>query len=100
MLLAQGDLDEGDDLSLSQAADRIRLRLDALRLSLGEQYSSGYLLLSAVKSLVGVLLLALFILFAIRSHGWLKRRYAARRTQQKSIIPGALQPYSWPFTSG
>jgi len=97
MLLAQGDLDEGDDLSLAQAAERIRLRLDALRLSLGEQYSSGYLLLSAVKSLVGVLLLALFILFAIRSHGWLKRRYAARRTQQKSIIPGALRAFLGPI---
>lgn len=97
MLLAQGDLDEGDDLSLAQAAERIRLRLDALRLSLGEQYSSGYLLLSAVKSLAGAMLLALFMLFAIRSYGWLKRRYAARRTQRKSIIPGALRAFLGPI---
>ncbi|WP_435874315.1 mechanosensitive ion channel family protein [Pantoea agglomerans] len=96
MLLAQGDLDEGDDLSLAQAVERIRLRLDTLRLSLGEQYSSRYLLLSSVKSVAGAMLLALFILFAVRSHDWLKRRYAARRLQRKSLIPDALRAFLGP----
>ncbi len=50
MLLAENDLDEGDDLTLAQAAERVRLRLDTLRQSLSEQYSSRYLLLSAGKS--------------------------------------------------
>jgi small-conductance mechanosensitive channel len=97
MLLAQGDLDEGDDLTLAQAAERVRLRLDTLRQSLSEQYSSRYLLLSAGKSLVGALLLIAFILFALHSYAWLKRIYAARRAQRKSIIPGALRAFLGPI---
>ncbi|WP_455852794.1 mechanosensitive ion channel family protein [Pantoea endophytica] len=97
MLLAQGDLDEGDDLTLAQAAERVRLRLDTLRKSLSEQYSSQYLLLSAGKSLVGALLLIAFMLFALRSYVWLKRIYAARRAQRKSLIPGALRAFLGPI---
>ena len=96
MLLAQGDLDEGDDLTLAQASERVRLRLDALRLSLGEQYSSRYLLLASVKSLGGAILLALFVMFALRAYAWLKQRYATRRAQQKSIIPPALRAFLGP----
>lgn len=97
MLLAQGDLDEGDDLTLAQAAERVRLRLDTLRQSLSEQYSSRYLLISAGKSLLGVLMMCAFVLFALRSHSWLKQRYAVRRTKQKSIIPGALRAFLGPI---
>lgn len=97
MLLAENDLDEGDDLTLAQAAERVRLRLDTLRQSLSEQYSSRYLLLSAGKSLLGALLLLAFILFALRSYAWLKRIYAVRRAQGKSIIPGALRAFLGPI---
>ncbi|MEA5101389.1 mechanosensitive ion channel domain-containing protein [Pantoea sp. S18] len=96
MLLAQGDLDEGDDLTLEQAAERLRFRLDTLRQSLSEQYSSRYLLLSVGKSLVGALLLIAFILFALRSYAWLKRIYDARRAQRKSF-PGALRTFLGPI---
>ncbi|MEG3111571.1 MULTISPECIES: mechanosensitive ion channel domain-containing protein [unclassified Pantoea] len=97
MLLAENDLDEGDDLTLAQAAERVRLRLDTLRQSLSEQYSSRYLLLSAGKSFLGALLLLAFILFALRSYAWLKRIYAVRRAQRKSIIPGALRAFLGPI---
>ncbi|MRS18717.1 mechanosensitive ion channel [Enterobacteriaceae bacterium RIT692] len=97
MLLSQGDLDEGDDLTLPQAAERVRLRLDALRLSLAEQYSSHYLLLSTAKALLGAVLLAAVILFALRLHAWLKRIYAARYARRKSIIPGALRTFLGPI---
>jgi small-conductance mechanosensitive channel len=97
MLLAENDLDEGDDLTLAQAAERVRLRLDTLRQSLSEQYSSRYLLLSAGKSFLGALLLLAFILFALRSYAWLKRIYTVRRAQRKSIIPGALRAFLGPI---
>ncbi len=97
MLLAQGDLDEGDDLTLAQAAERVRQRLDALRLSLAEQYSSHYLLLSSGKALLGALLLAAFMLFGLRSQGWLKRKYAARRVLPQHRVPGTLRAFLGPI---
>lgn len=97
MLLAQGDLDEGDDLTLMQAAERVRLRLDTLRQSLSEQYSTRYLLLSSLKSLVGALLLIAFVWCALRSYAWLKHRYNARRASKKSIIPGPLRAFIGPI---
>ncbi|MGB9096648.1 mechanosensitive ion channel family protein [Erwinia sp.] len=96
MLLAQSDLDEGDDLSLAQAAERVRLRFDTLRLSLSEQYSSRYLLLASVKGLIGALSLSGSILLAIRSYAWLKRRYAERRPPRKNLVLGSLRAFLGP----
>lgn len=53
MVLVQADLDEGVDLTLPQAAEVVRQRLETLRLSLKEQYSPRYILASVAKSLVG-----------------------------------------------
>ncbi|TDN51787.1 mechanosensitive ion channel-like protein [Buttiauxella sp. JUb87] len=97
MLLAQGDLDEGDDLTLAESAERVRLRLDTLRLSLSEQYSSRYLLSSSVKSLAGALVIVALIWFSLRSYAWLKRVYTVRRAQRKSIIPGELRAFLGPI---
>ena len=97
MLLAQGDLDEGDDLTLAQSAERVKSRLDTLRLSLSEQYSSHYLLLSLVKSLAGALVLVAFIWLALRSYTWLNRVFTLRRAQRKSIIPGELRTFLGPI---
>lgn len=73
MLLSQNDLDEGDDLSLPQAALRVQQRLENLRAALSEQYSNRYLLLSTVKTAVGLVLLIALCL-------WLQRgRQAVRR---------------------
>lgn len=66
MLLSQNDLDEGDDLSLPQAALRVQQRLENLRAALSEQYSNRYLLLSTVKTAVGLVLLIALCL-------WLQR---------------------------
>ncbi len=60
LLLSQADLDEGDDLTLGQAAQRVLARMEAQRTSLQEQFNNRYLLLSAGKALAGGLLLALF----------------------------------------
>ncbi len=53
LLLSQADLDEGDDLTLDQAAQRVLARMEAQRTSLQEQFNDRYLLLSAGKALAG-----------------------------------------------
>lgn len=59
MLLAQADLDEGDDLTLDEAAQRVLTRMEAQRTALRDQYDAGWLALSAGKTAAG--LLALFV---------------------------------------
>jgi hypothetical protein len=53
LLLSQADLDEGDDLTLDQAAQRVLARMEAQRTSLQEQFNQRYLLISAGKALAG-----------------------------------------------
>ncbi len=55
MLLTEGDLDEGDDLTLDQAAQRVLARMEAQRMALRDQYDSGWLALSTVKAAAGLL---------------------------------------------
>lgn len=97
MLLSVNDLDEGDDLNLPQAAQRVQQRLEALRHDLTEQYSSRYLLLSIVKSVAGVALLIAAILLAWHSVKHVQRFYAHRRTQRKQQIPHRLRSILGPF---
>ncbi len=47
LLLSQADLDEGDDLTLDQAAQRVLARMEAQRTSLQEQFNNRYLFISA-----------------------------------------------------
>ena len=49
MLLVEADLDEGDDLTLDQAASRVLTRLEAQRKALRDQYDHRSLALSALK---------------------------------------------------
>lgn len=50
LLLSQADLDEGDDLTLDQAAQRVLARMEAQRTSLQEQFNNRYLFISAGKA--------------------------------------------------
>ncbi|MBZ7671138.1 mechanosensitive ion channel family protein [Klebsiella grimontii] len=90
MLLSQADLDEGDDLTLDQAAQRVLERMEAQRTSLREQYNTRYLLLAGVKSIVGALLLALGGYLAFRSWRRVRRFFHLRILEKRSIIP-----HSW-----
>lgn len=47
LLLSQADLDEGDDLTLDQAAQRVLARMEAQRTSLQEQFNNRYLFISS-----------------------------------------------------
>lgn len=100
MLLAEGDLDEGDDLTLDQAAQRVLTRMDEQRTSLRDQYSSSYLALATVKTAIGTLALGLLFYAAFRSWRRVKRYFEARVSHKKGIIPakwrelvGAVEGY-------
>ncbi|URN97415.1 mechanosensitive ion channel family protein [Leclercia adecarboxylata] len=87
MLLAQADLDEGDDLTLDQAAQRVLARMEAQRMALRDQYDSGWLALSTVKAAAGLLVFMLFCYGAYRSWRWVRRFYGRRILENRSLIP-------------
>lgn len=87
MLLTEADLDEGDDLTLDQAAQRVLARMEAQRTALRDQYDTGWLVLSAVKTAAGLLVLSLFCYGAWRSWRWVRRFYRLRILENRSLIP-------------
>lgn len=87
MLLTEGDLDEGDDLTLDQAAQRVLVRMEAQRTALRDQYNSRWLVLSTVKAAAGLLGLVLFWYGSYRSWRWVKRLYRRRIIENRSRIP-------------
>ncbi|ENH8653894.1 mechanosensitive ion channel [Salmonella enterica] len=90
MLLTQGDLDEGDDLTLDEAAKRVLARMEMQRTALRDQYNSRWLVLSAVKSVTGLFALVAFWYGSYRSWRWVKRLYRRRILENRSWIP-----HSW-----
>lgn len=97
MLLAQGDLDEGDDLNLAQASRLVLQRLENLRHALIEQYSPHYLLLSALKSVAGAAALVTVCWFAYRSLAYVRRYYTARKQQNKPGLFPQLRSFLGQF---
>ena len=93
LLLSQGDLDEGDDLTLDQAAQRVLARMEAQRTGLREQFNTRYLLLSAGKALAGALLLALFYYSAFRAWRRVRRFFLLRILEKRSAIPQHWRRY-------
>lgn len=87
MLLAQADLDEGDDLTLDEAAQRVLTRMEAQRTALRDQYDAGWLVLSAGKTAAGLLALFVFWYGAWRSWRGVRRFYRGRILENRSIIP-------------
>lgn len=90
MLLAESDLDEGDDLTLDQAALRVMTRFDAQRTSMIEQYSSSYLTKATLKVLAGTAVLIMLYYAAFKSWAWVKAYFTARILLKKGWIP-----YRW-----
>ncbi|WP_200842945.1 MULTISPECIES: mechanosensitive ion channel family protein [unclassified Raoultella] len=87
MMLSQADLDEGDDLTLDQATQRVLARMEAQRSSLREQYNKTYLALAVVKVLVGTLVLAAIYYAAWRSWRRVRRFFHLRILEKRSWIP-------------
>ncbi|MEG8829563.1 mechanosensitive ion channel [Klebsiella pneumoniae] len=92
-LLSQADLDEGDDLTLDQAAQRVLARMEAQRTSLQEQFNNRYLFISAGKALAGALLLALFYYGAFRAWRRVRRFFLLRILEKRSAIPQHWRRY-------
>ncbi|MDR9889193.1 mechanosensitive ion channel [Pseudenterobacter timonensis] len=99
MLLAQGDLDEGDDLTLDQAAQRVLARLEAQRMALRDQYDTGWLALSAVKTAGGLLALLLLWYGAYLSWRRVKRFFYLRIMEKRSRIPQSWRRFLGDFES-
>lgn len=93
LLLSQADLDEGDDLTLDQAAQRVLARMEAQRTSLQEQFNNRYLFISAGKALAGGLLLALFYYGAFRAWRRVRRFFLLRILEKRSAIPQHWRRY-------
>ncbi|SNY62492.1 Small-conductance mechanosensitive channel [Enterobacter sp. CC120223-11] len=90
MLLSQADLDEGDDLTLDQAAERVLTRMELQRKALSDQYNTGYLALAAVKVVFGIAALGLFCYGAYRTWRWVRRYNRRMLLEKRGIIP-----HSW-----
>ncbi|HCI9520131.1 transporter small conductance mechanosensitive ion channel (MscS) family [Klebsiella pneumoniae] len=93
LLLSLADLDEGDDLTLDQAAQRVLARMEAQRTSLQEQFNNRYLFISAGKALAGALLLALFYYGAFRAWRRVRRFFLLRILEKRSAIPQHWRRY-------
>ncbi|HBW0873768.1 MULTISPECIES: mechanosensitive ion channel family protein [Klebsiella] len=87
MLLTEGDLDEGDDLTLDQAAQRVMARMEAQRTALRDQYNRSWLVLSAIKAVGGLLGLAALWYGAYRSWRRVKHLFRRRIIENRSWIP-------------
>lgn len=92
MLLAEQDLDEGDDLTLDQAAQRVQLRFENLRHALIQQYSRHYLLISGGKSILGFMSLLLLIVGLVGINRLVSRRFHVEELKpQGSVLPPLRQ---------
>lgn len=87
MLLTESDLDEGDDLTLDQAAQRVLARMEAQRISLRDQYDTQWLALSAAKTAAGFLTWLMLSYVALRSWKLVRGYYRRRVAEKRSWIP-------------
>lgn len=93
MLLTEADLDEGDDLTLDQAAERVLTRLEAQRTALRDQFNPAWLALSAIKTVAGLLVLGLLYYGAWRSWRGFRRIFRRRIMENRSWVPQSWRRY-------
>ncbi|KFA85998.1 mechanosensitive ion channel protein MscS [Enterobacter sp. EGD-HP1] len=96
MLLTQADLDEGDDLTLDQAAQRVLTRMEAQRKALHDQYDTGWLVLATVKTVVGLAAFVLLAWAAWRSWRRVKRYCRRLIAENRGWIPKNWRRYLGP----
>lgn len=87
LVLMEGDLETLDELSLEQASERVRGRLDKVRLKYLELHSRPYLIKAGGKAVVASLLFFAVIWQLQRGHRRIRRWLANRLLQQKGLIP-------------
>lgn len=87
LVLLAGDLDEFDELTLDQAADRVRLRLDEVRTKYLELHSTPYLLKAVGKALLASLLFFALVWTLQKGLRRVKKWLTNRLLLQKGLIP-------------
>ncbi|WP_349921822.1 mechanosensitive ion channel family protein [Aeromonas veronii] len=87
LVLLAGDLDEFDELTLDQAAERVKVRLDGVRTKYLELHSTSYLLKSVGKTLLVSLLFFALVWLLQRGLRRVKKWLANRLLLQKGLIP-------------
>lgn len=87
LALLAGDLDEFDELTLDQAAERVRARLDGVRTKYLELHSTPYLLKAVGKTLLVSLLFFVLVWLLQKGLRRVKKWLANRLLLQKGLIP-------------
>ncbi len=87
LVLLAGDLDEFDELTLDQAAERVQTRLDGVRTKYLELHSTSYLLKAVGKTLVASLLFFALVWLLQKGLRRVKKWLANRLLLQKGLIP-------------
>lgn len=87
LVLLAGDLDEFDELTLDQAAERVRNRLDGVRIKYLELHSTPYLLGAVGKTLLVSLLFFALVWLLQKGLRRVKKWLANRLLLQKGLIP-------------
>lgn len=87
LVLLAGDLDEFDELTLDQAAERVRARLDGVRTRYLELHSTPYLLKALGKTMLASLLFFALVWLLQRGLRCVKKWLANRLLLQKGLIP-------------
>lgn len=80
-------------MTLDQAAQRVLARMEAQRTALRDQYDTGWLALSAGKTVVGLLVLSLFWYGAWRSWRWVRNVCRRRILENRSVIPQSWRKF-------
>ena len=87
LVLLAGDLDEFDELTLDQAAERVRLRLDEVRIKYLELHSAPYLLKAVGKTLLASALFFGLVWLLQKGLRLVKKWLANRLLLQRGLIP-------------
>ncbi len=95
LVLLEGDLDEFDELTLDQAAERVLHRLDGVRIKYLELHSTPYLLRAVGLAVVVSLIFFGLIWLLQRGHRRVRKWLANRLLLQKGLVP-----HSWRQVTG
>lgn len=87
LVLLEKDLEWLDELTLDQAAERVRIRLENVRIKVLELHSDAYLIKATGKTVLVTLIFLVVVQLLRRGHLRARRWFASNLLQQKGLIP-------------
>lgn len=87
LVLLAGDLDEFDELTLDQAAERVQARLDGVRIKYLELHSAPYLLKATGKAVLASLIFFALVWLLQKGIRRVKKWFVSRLLLKKGLIP-------------